>query len=63
MEHDTWSARAKFIDKSVSVREMFSFARPAEILSATVTYCCDFYGTCMGRGQSSAIEPGQQQSS
>ena len=45
MEHDAWSARAKFIDKSVSVRDMFSFARPAEILSATVTYCCDFYGS------------------
>ena len=28
MEHDAWTARAKFIDKSVSVREMFSFVRP-----------------------------------
>jgi hypothetical protein len=45
MEHDTWTARAKFIDKSVSVRDMFSFARPAEVLSAMVTYCCDFYGS------------------
>ena len=45
MEHDTWTARAKFIDKSVSVRDMFGFARPAEVLSATVTYCCDFYGS------------------
>ena len=26
MEHDTWTARAKFIDKSVTVRDMFSFA-------------------------------------
>ena len=30
MEHDTWTARAKFIDKSVSVSDMFSFARPSE---------------------------------
>ena len=45
MEHDAWSTRAKFIDKSVSVRDMFSFARPSEMLTAISTYCCDFYGS------------------
>ena len=33
MEHDAWCCRAKFIDKSTSIRDMFSFARPAEILT------------------------------
>ena len=45
MEHDAWCCRAKFIDKSTTVREQFSFARPAEILAATSIYCCDFYGS------------------
>jgi hypothetical protein len=42
IEHDAWCTRAKFIDRSVSVRDMFSFARPVEVLTATVTY---FYGS------------------
>ena len=45
MEHDAWCTRAKYIDKSVTIRETFSFARPAEVLSANATYCCDFYGS------------------
>ena len=45
MEHDTWCARAKYIDKSISVRDMFEFDRPAEVLSANATYCSDFYGS------------------
>ena len=45
MEHDAWCARAKYIDKSVSVRDMFDFDRPAEVLSANATYCSDFYGS------------------
>ena len=45
MDHDAWCARAKFIDKAVTTREMFSFARPAEIFTATATYCSDFYGS------------------
>ena len=45
MEHAAWVARAKFIDKSVSVQEMFSFARPEQILAAVNIYCCDFYGS------------------
>jgi hypothetical protein len=42
MEHAAWVARAKFIDKSVSVQEMFSFARPEQVLAAVNIYCCDF---------------------
>ena len=45
MEHDACATRAKFIEKSVSVRDMFSFARPAQTLTAMATYCCDFYGS------------------
>ena len=45
MEHSAWTTRAKFIDKSTSIRDMFHFARPAEVLAASVTYCCDFYGS------------------
>ena len=45
MDHDAWCCRAKFIDKSTTVRDKFSFARPAEILTATCIYCCDFNGS------------------
>ena len=46
MEHDAVVKRAIFIDKSVEIRESFSFASPVEILSAVKVYCCSFYG-CM----------------
>ena len=44
-EHSAWVARAKFIDKSVSLQEMFNFAKPAEVLAAISIYACDFYGS------------------
>ena len=46
MDHDAVVKRAKFIDDSVEVRTMFSWASPPEILKALKTYCSSFYG-CM----------------
>ena len=44
-EHAALCSRAKSIDKSVTVRETFSFALPPQILKATATYCQDWYGS------------------
>ena len=44
-EHAAWVARAKFIDKATSVKDMFEFAEPAEILAAVQVNCCDYYGS------------------
>ena len=46
MDHDAVVKRAKFIDDSVEIRTMFSFASPPEILKALKLYCSSFYG-CM----------------
>ena len=46
MDHDAVIKRAKFIDDSVEVRTMFSWASPPDILKALKTYCSAFYG-CM----------------
>ena len=35
----------QYIDKSVSIRNMFNFARSAQVLSANATYCSDLYGS------------------
>ena len=39
--------RAKFIDKSIEIRETFSFADPIQILQAVNIYCCDHYGSML----------------
>ena len=44
MDTDTRQKRAAFIDRSLLVREEFSFAHPIEVLRAVNIYCCDHYG-------------------
>ena len=45
MEHAAWVTRAKFIEKSTGIRDMFHFARPEQILYSINLYCGDFYGS------------------
>ena len=47
MEYDCKIKRAKFIDNSLNVREMFEFAKPREILRAVQIYCGDMYGSSL----------------
>ena len=47
MEHDATVKKAQFIQKSVEVRTMFSWAPPHEILTALKTYCSSFYGSML----------------
>ena len=44
MDVDCRRARAKFISKTVEVREQLSFANPKQILKAIQLYCSDAYG-------------------
>lgn len=44
MDTDTRQKRAAFIERSLLVREEFSFAHPIEVLRAVNIYCCDHYG-------------------
>ena len=45
MEKDTAVKRARFIQSAVETREFFKWAAPAEIIKATKTYSCSFYGS------------------
>ena len=47
MSTDIKRKQAKFIDKSIEIRETFFFADPVQILSAVNTYCCDHYGSML----------------
>ena len=47
MEHDAKVARARFIDRSVEVRQAFSFASPVEIIRALQVYCTSHYGSML----------------
>ena len=47
MNHDAKVKRAEFIDKSVEIREIFSFASPVEVLQALKIYCSSFYGSML----------------
>ena len=47
MEHDARIKRAIFIEKSTDIREMFSFAHPAQILQAVRVYAAHFYGSML----------------
>ena len=39
--------RAKFIDKTLDLRETFAFAYPDQILRAVQIYACDCYGVML----------------
>ena len=45
MEHDASVKRAKFINSSVEIREMFNFAAPEEIVRSLRLYSNSFYGS------------------
>ena len=47
MDHDAVIKRAKFIDQSVEVRNMFHWAAPADVLKALKIYCSSFYGAML----------------
>ena len=47
MEQDTVMKRARFIQSSVEIRTLFSFAAPAEVLHALKVYSSSFYGSCL----------------
>jgi hypothetical protein len=41
MDQDPIDKRARFIDKTVGLRESFSFAYPAKIIKAVQVFACD----------------------
>ena len=45
MDKDCTRARAKFIDRSVQLRQDLSFAKPDQVLQAIQIFCSDAYGT------------------
>ena len=47
METDARMKRAAFIGRSTEVRTTFQFARPTEVLSAVMLYCCDYHGSML----------------
>ena len=47
MEQDCKIKRAEYIDKTVNIRETFSFAEPSQILQAIEKYCGDHYGAML----------------
>ena len=47
MEYDCKCKKGRFIGNSLSIRETFSFAQPAQILKAVQVYCCDLYGSML----------------
>ena len=56
MEKDCTRARAKFIERSVQLRQDLSFARPDQVLKAAQIYCSDAYGSMIWRLESDATE-------
>ena len=49
MDADAEEKRARFISRSVEVRNQFSFAAPAQILKAVRILACDAYGSMLWR--------------
>ena len=47
MDQDSLVKRARFIDKTVGIRESFSFAYPAQIMKAVQIFACDGYGSML----------------
>ena len=47
MESDCNRARAGFIDRSVDIRQQFSFAKPDQIISMIELLCSDAYGSML----------------
>ena len=47
MTSDLKLKRAKFIDKSTEIHEMFCFADPVQVLKTVNVYCGDYYGSML----------------
>ena len=47
MDQDCRIKRAKFIDKTVELRDQLYFAHPEQVLKAAQVYCCDGYGSML----------------
>ena len=47
MDFDAKCKRAAFIESSTDIREMFSFAYPAQVLSSVSVYSAHFYGSML----------------
>ena len=47
LEHDAAVKRARFIDKTVELREVFSFALPSQVIRAVQIYASDCYGVML----------------
>ena len=47
MTQDCLSKRAQYIDKTVDIRNMFSFADPTQVLTAVDKYTSDYYGAML----------------
>ena len=47
MEYDIDIKRAKFIETSTEIREMFSFANPEQIINSVKVYAGHFYGSML----------------
>ena len=56
MDQHCREQRAEFINGTVKVREMFSFAHPSQVIFAIDKYCCSFYGSNICDLKSSAVE-------
>ena len=47
MEQDSVVNRARFIDKTLEIRDTFYFAHPEQVMKAIHIYACDCYGTML----------------
>ena len=47
MDQDAMVKRARFIDKTVGIREAFSFAYPCQVIRAVQVFACDAYGSML----------------
>ena len=56
MDSDCRRRRGEFIDSSVKIREMFSFAYPCEVITAIEKHCCSFYGSNLYDMRSPAVQ-------
>ena len=56
MDQDCKIKRARFIDKSVEIREQLSFAYPEQVMKALQVFCCDAYGSMLWELNSDSAE-------
>jgi hypothetical protein len=56
MDQDARVKRAKFIDKTCELREIFDFAHPEQVIKAAQVYASDAYGSMLYNFSSNASE-------